>query len=189
MSFKFVRWPFPAGPARPYGRPHPHLLDPGFARNPRRYVAQAAVAAVVMLAILAFTDSISDAALAAGFGSSVIIAFVHPSSRYVSVRSICGGHLLALVIGTACSFLFFVSPVAERLTGTPLAHEAGLAASLGVLILAMALTDSEHPPAAGTVLAMATRPWNPETVLVIIAAAAILVGFRRLMGHRLDDLI
>ena len=189
MSFKFVRWPFPAGPARPVDRPHPHLLDPGFARNPRRYIAQASVAAVVMLAILAFTDSISDAALAAGFGSSVIITFVHPSSRYVSVRSICGGHLLALCIGTGFSFLFFDSPAAELLAATPLIQDAGLAAALGVLILAMALTDAEHPPAAGTVLAMATRPWNPETVLVIIAAAAFLVGFRHLMRHRLDDLI
>ena len=167
----------------------PHLVDPGFAHHPRRYLVQASAAVLAMMVILAFTDSISDAALAAALGSSVIIVFVHPSSRSAAVRSICGGHMLALGIGSACSFLFFTSPVADRLTAAPLLPEVGLAISIGALILSMALTDTEHPPAAGTVLALAVRPWNLETVIVIIAASAILATFRQLLGHRLKDLI
>ena len=165
----------------------PHVIDPGFVRESRRYLAQTAVAALAMLAILAFTDSISDAALAAALGSSVIIVFVHPSSRAASIRSLCGGHLLALGIGSAFALLLFTPTVEAYLEGASLVRDAGLAASVGVLILAMALTDTEHPPAAGTVLAMANRPWDLETVVVIITAAVILAGFRRVLGRRLKS--
>jgi len=58
-----------------------------------------------------------------------------------------------------------------------------------VLILVMALTGTEHPPAAGTVFTMATRPWGLEIMVVIIAAAVILAGFRAVLGHRLKDLL
>jgi hypothetical protein len=53
----------------------------------------------------------------------------------------------------------------------------------------MALTGTEHPPAAGTVFTMATRPWGLEIMVVIIAAAVILAGFRAVLGHRLKDLL
>ena len=49
-----------------------HILDPGFAHNPRRYLVQAALAALAMLLILIFVDSLSNAALAAGLASSVL---------------------------------------------------------------------------------------------------------------------
>ena len=146
-----------------------------------------------MLTILVFTDSIADAALAAGLGSSVIIVFVHPTSKTAQVRHIVGGHILALVIGAAFASLFFVPALGEHppawTLGHIVLHDIGPALSLGVLILAMALTDTEHPPAAGTVLGMAFRPWDLEAVLVIIAAVAILGIFRGTLGNRLKDLV
>ena len=57
-----------------------------------------------------------------------------------------------------------------------------------MLIFVMAVTDTEHPPAAGTVLAMATRPWDIKIVAVIIAEILPLAVVRRLIGHRLHDL-
>ena len=47
-----------------------------------------------------------------------------------------------------------------------------------MLIFVMAVTDTEHPPAAGTVLAMATRPWDIKIVAVIIAAVLLLAVVR-----------
>ncbi|SVD00698.1 uncharacterized protein METZ01_LOCUS353552, partial [marine metagenome] len=49
-----------------------------------------------------------------------------------------------------------------------------LAASVGVLIIMMAVTDTEHPPAAGTVLGMSTCTWDPEIFAVIVGAALLL---------------
>jgi len=147
------------------------------------------MAASALLAILAFTDSVSDAALAAGLGSSIVVVFVHPSSGAATIHSLCGGHLLALAIGSVFALLFFTPRVPSYLESQSLVHDAGLAAAVGILILVMALTDTEHPPAAGTVFAMATRPWDLEIVVVIIAAAVILAGFRTILGRRLKDLL
>ena len=64
------------------------IIDPKFSGNSRRYLFQAGLATLAMLALLLFIDSLSQAALAAGLGSSVIILFVHPSSRTATSRSL-----------------------------------------------------------------------------------------------------
>ena len=60
--------------------------------------------------------------------------------------------------------------------------------SVGLLILAMAVTDTEHPPAAGTVLGIATQPWGLEIVGIILGAVALLAGIHRLLRSRLRGL-
>ena len=61
-----------------------------------------------------------------------------------------------------------------------------LAASVGILILMMAMTDTEHPPAAGTSLGTAYREWDPVTTAVIIGAVVCI----KVVLHRyLRDLV
>ena len=60
------------------------VIDAQFSRHSLRYLIQAGLAALGMLAILAFVDSLSDAALAAGLGSSVLIVFIHPTYHTAS---------------------------------------------------------------------------------------------------------
>jgi len=165
-----------------------HILDPGFARNPRRYVTQAGLATVAILIILVFVDSLSNAALAAGLAASVVTLFLHPASRVASTRALCGGHILTLFIGSGFALLSVVGPVEGLMLAAPLLSDLGLALVVAMLIFVMAVTDTEHPPAAGTVLAMATRPWDIKIVAVIIAAVLLLAVVRRLIGHRLHDL-
>jgi len=64
-----------------------------------------------------------------------------------------------------------------------------LAASVGVLIIMMALTDTEHPPAAGTVLGMSTRTWDPAIFAVIVGAILLLTAIKRVLRRYLRDLI
>ena len=54
--------------------------------------------------------------------------------------------------------------------------------------MAMAVTDTEYPPAAGTVLGIATQPWGLEIVGIILGAVALLAGIHRLLRSRLRDL-
>ena len=152
-------------------------------------MVQAGLATVAMLIILIFVDSLSNAALAAGLASSVVTLFIHPSSRIASIGSLCGGHILALMTGSGFALLSAVGPVQEIMLDTPLLSDLGLALGVAILIFVMALTDTEHPPAAGTVLAMATRPWDMGIAGIIVAAVLLLAVVRRLIGHRLHDLI
>ena len=56
------------------------ILDNRFSKFFKYYLIQACLAAVSMLLVLLLVDSLADAALAAGLGSSVAIIFIHPSS-------------------------------------------------------------------------------------------------------------
>ncbi len=91
------------------------IIDPQFSQHSHRYLLQASLAALGMLAILVFVDSLSDAALAAGLGASVVIVFVHPSSHPAQARSLIGGHGLAILLGSALSLVLFAAPVADFL--------------------------------------------------------------------------
>ena len=122
-----------------------HVLDPGFAHNPRRYIVQASLAALAMLLILVFVDSLSNAALAAGLASSVVTLFLHPDVRIASIRSLSGGHSLALIIGSGFTLLAAADLVSEFLLDAPLMRDVGLALVVALLIFVMALTDTEPP--------------------------------------------
>ena len=144
---------------------------------------------MAMLVLLLFFDSLSQAALAAGLGSSVITVFVNPSNRTASYRSVVGGHALALLLGSVFAVLLFAAPVETFLEDLSPVRNLSLAVSVGLLILAMAITDTEHPPAAGTVLGVGTRPWELDTTGIIIGAVLLLAILKYLLRSHLRDLM
>ena len=150
---------------------------------------QAVLGTLAILTVLLFVDSLSQAAIAAALGSSVVILFVHPSSHSASPRALIGGHSLAPVLGSAFAVLLFASPVETFLGDLSPVRDLSLAISVGLLILGMATTDTEHPPAAGTVLGMATWPWDLQTFIIIIGAVLLLAVIQRLLRPHLRDLI
>ena len=85
----------------------PAFIDPKFSRHSRRYLFQAVMGTFAILAVLLFVDSLSQAAIAAALGSSVVILFVHPTSHSASPRALIGGHGLALLLGSAFAVLLF----------------------------------------------------------------------------------
>ena len=164
------------------------LVDLAFASNYRNYLVQSGLAAGAMLMVLVFVDSLADAALAAGLGSSIVILFVHPSSQAAKVRSLVGGHTLALMVG-AIALLIFSSPVGAYLDELRVLFDLTLAVAVGVLILVMAITDTEHPPAAGTLMGVALQPWDPARIGIIIGAIIMLALIKWALRHYLKDLI
>lgn len=167
----------------------PVIIYPQFRRQPSQYFIQSGLAIIGMFAVLLLVDSFSDAALAAGLGSTVLIIFVHPTSQSASPRSLLGGHILALVIGSVFSLVLFAPPISSFLTNITPLRDLAIAASVGVLIIIMAITDTEHPPAAGTVLGMSTRVWDPEILAIIVGAVLLLAVIRRVLRRYLRDLI
>ena len=162
--------------------------DPGFASHPWAFASQAVLATVVMLVILAFVNSLSAAAIAAGLASSVVGIFIGPSNRTASVRSVVGGHALALLLGSLFSVLLFLGPIEGFLTDRTLMHNASLALAVGVAMLFMAFTNTEHPPAAGTALGMASREFDILIFLSIIGAVALLAVMKLAIRPYLRDL-
>ena len=126
--------------------------------------------------------------MAAGLGASVAIVFIHsasPASRY---RSLIGGHTLGLVLGTTSSLFLFDSPLSSYLGGTVWLFDVVLALSVGLMVLLMAVTNTEHPPAVGTLLGVAIQPWRWETAGVLIGAVLLLSAIRFVFQPHFRDL-
>ena len=163
-------------------------LDPGFSGAPLRFAVQAVVAALVMLAILTFVHSLSSAAIAAGLASSVVGIFINPSNPTAKIRSVVGGHFVALVLGAAFSAILFLAPVEIYLTDRALFMNLALATAVGLAMLLMAITNTEHPPAAGTAIGMATREFDILIFLSIIGAVVLLAMLKLVLRPHLRDL-
>ncbi|HIM63639.1 MAG TPA: HPP family protein [Dehalococcoidia bacterium] len=165
------------------------IIDPQFRRQPSRYFVQGGLATIGMFAVLLFVDSFSDAALVAALGASVVIIFVHPTSKLGAPRALVGGHLLGLLIGSVFSLILFAPPVNAFLEGVQVLRDLALAASVGAVIVLMAITDTEHPPAGGTVLGMSTRVFDPSIFAIIIGAVIVLAVTKRVLRRYLRDLM
>ena len=162
--------------------------DPGFARAPLRFAIQALLATAAMLAVLAFVDSLSSAAIAAGLASSVVGIFLGPSNRTARIRSVVGGHASALVLGSIFSVVLFLGPVEAYLGESAVLANLSLAVAVGSAMLLMAITNTEHPPAAGTALGMATREFDILVFLSIVGAVVLLALLKLVLRPHLQDL-
>ena len=162
--------------------------DPGFVSSPLRFVIQAGLATLVMLAILTFVDSLSTAAIAAGLASSVVGVFIAPSNPAARIRSVVGGHAVALGLGSLFAVLLFLAPVETFLGEREILLHLSLAMAVGLSMLLMAITNTEHPPAAGTALGMASREFDLLIFFSIIGAVALLAVMKLALRPQLRDL-
>ena len=162
--------------------------DPGFVSAPLRFGLQTLLATLVMLAILTFVDSLSTAAIAAGLASSVVGIFIAPSNSTARIRSVAGGHGVALVLGSMFSAILFLAPVEIFLQDRSVVLHLSLALAVGGSMLLMAITNTEHPPAAGTALGMASREFDVLIFFSIIGAVGLLAILKLVLRPYLRDL-
>ena len=167
----------------------PFLLDPKFRRHYRQYIFQALLATVAMALILLFVDSLSTAAIAAGLGSSVVGIFINPTGATARLRAVVGGHTMALLLGSVFSFILFAGSIEGFIADHSQFHALMMALSVGLLILVMAVTDTEHPPAAGIVIGMSSREWTPEVFGAILGALVLLGAIKLVLKRHLRDLM
>ncbi len=167
----------------------PYLLDPKFRRHYRQYIFQALLATAAMASILLFVDSLSTAAIAAGLGSSVVGIFINPSGATARLRAVVGGHTIALLLGSVFSFLLFTGSIESFIASHGQYLDLAMAFSVGLLILVMAVTDTEHPPAAGIAIGMSSREWSPEVFGAILGALVLLAAIKLVLRRHLRDLL
>jgi CBS-domain-containing membrane protein len=162
-----------------------HIVNANLKGHWIRYIVQSIVAMVTMLIILLFVDSVANAALIAGLGSTVVTAFLHPTAPSARLRAIIGGHFCGLVTGSVLAFLL----INLAIFGEPGQYLSllSMAVSVGFVILLMGLTDTEHPPAAGIAIGMAGRSWEIQTFLIIIIAVLILALIRVMFSKYIKD--
>jgi len=60
---------------------------------------------------------------------------------------------------------------------------------VGIAVFVMAALNVEHPPAAGTALAVLINEVSPDVSIIIIAVAIILSLCHYYLRHHLKDLV
>ncbi|MBW8017417.1 MAG: HPP family protein [Planctomycetes bacterium] len=109
-------------------------------------------------------------------GSTAFIVFAMPRAASAQTRNVIGGHL----VGLACGMIFFY-------TSLPYFVEYPL--TIVLVIFLMVALDVEHPPAAGTALAVLTNEVTPNVFVTIMITAVVLSQCRYFVRKYLKDLV
>ena len=165
------------------------LIDKKFRKNTLKYIFQCFLATLTILAVLIFLDLLNEAALITALGASAFIVFTMPTQYSSDPRRLIGGYTVGLIVG----FIFYIISTSE--TGSNLIgnHTTTLvifgSISVGFAIFIMAVTNTEHAPAAGIALGLVISKWDYLTIIFILVAILWMAGIRILLKKYLMDLI
>jgi len=165
------------------------IIDKSFKQAPKSFVIQSLLAVVTVAIILYFVEVLTHAAIVAALGASTFVVFAMPHSNTARPRSLIGGHIVGLLCGTFCYYVFLSDPVGGLITTWEFTTLFVYALAVGLSIFLMAITNTEHPPAAGTALGIVIHPWSYQAAIFVLLFAVGLAIVRRLLGSRLKDLV
>lgn len=144
------------------------------------------LSAATMAAIGVAGRFLSWPLLTATLGPTLYVFIAHPESEGARFRNSAVGHTLAVAVGLAmlAAFGLWSHPSVANM-GHPSLRQAGAAAaSLGLTMLALHVTNSHHAPAAATTLLVATglaRPGRP--LFGLLVGLAVLISLGPLIGR------
>ena len=118
-----------------------------------------------------------------------------PNSIAATPRKVIGGHALAALIGTVIALLLQSPILIEIVLEKRYILDMAAALSVGVGIFVMVVTNTEHPPAAGTSLGLVIQcchlgagiDWS--SISFILVSAVLLSGVRIALRDRMVNLL
>ena len=166
------------------------MLDLKVKSNPRPYVLQCSLAFFALLVVLLVEEvGLHRVVMIAAIGSTSFVLFVTPHSLTANPRHVIGGHLVALLVGSAFA-VFSGTPVGQNLlTQVPLVLDVEAALAVALSIFLMAATDTEHAPAAGTALGVVVHGFGWGLILFVVSSAIMLSFVHTMLRPRLRDLL
>jgi len=164
------------------------IIDKSFIKSPKSYIIQSLLAIAVLAVILYFVEVLTHAAVVAALGASTFIVFAMPHSITARPRRLVGGHVVGVICGSVCHYAFLTGPFGRLIANWEFLFFFVSALSVGLSIFLMAITNTEHPPAASAALGLAAHPWSNQVVIVIVLCAICLAIIGRLLRRYLRDL-
>jgi len=139
------------------------------------YILQSSLAALSLFVLILILGRHRMVVISA-MGATAFIVFAMPKTTSAQTRNVIGGHL----VGLACGTIFYFATL-------PYFIECPLA--VGIAICIMVVLDVEHPPAAGTALAVAINEVSPGIFVTIMVSALVLSQCRYYLRYHLKDLV
>jgi len=141
----------------------------------KNYLLQSFLA-VVVLFVLVLVLGRDRIVVISAMGATTFIVFAVPKDYAAQTRNVIGGHLVGLAAGAIFYF-------------TPLPYYIEYPLAVGIAIFVMVALDVEHPPAAGTALAVVINEVSPGVFVTIMISALVLSQCRYYLRHYLKDLL
>jgi CBS-domain-containing membrane protein len=166
-----------------------NIIDKKVSKNLLRYLGQCFLATLTILAVLLFLDLLTETAIIASLGASAFIVFTMPRTYSSDPRRLIGGYIVGILIGILFNqfsnleqtkYLFFNETTSLVVFG---------AIAVGIAIFVMAITNTEHAPAAGIALGLVINQWTPKTILFILIAIIWMASVRKILKPYIIDLI
>ena len=144
----------------------------------KHYVLQSILATCSVFIVLYFL-SLQEAVIVASIGATAFIVFTMPNNITAQSRNVIGGHLIGLFYG----FLFSLIPHSALIFSILIYSLA-----VGASIFTMVVTDTEHPPAAGTALGVVITGIRLDVLTTVVLSIIILSLIHRFFKPYLRDL-
>jgi len=144
----------------------------------RYYVLQSILATLSVFIVLYFL-SLQNAVIIASIGATAFIVFAMPDNITAQARNVIGGQLVGLLYG----FLFSLIPQPALIYSIIIYSLA-----VGATIFTMVVTDTEHPPAAGTALGVAMTGISLDVFIAVIISIILLSLIHRFFKSHMKDL-
>jgi len=141
----------------------------------KHYLLQSVLAGGIF-SILVFALGRERIVLISAMGATSFIVFAMPNTVSAKTRNVVGGHLVGLASGAILYFLTLPYLLAYPLV-------------VGIAIFLMVTLGLEHPPAAGTALAVVVNEVSYDAFITVMVSALVLSQCRYYMRHYLRDLI
>lgn len=150
----------------------------------KNYVFQSLFATFAVFILLLSLNTRDDAAIIASLGASAFIIFAMPKYITARPRNIIGGHLIGLSCGILCAAIPHTIFVDHLVT-----YSFYCVLAVGLSIFLMVITDTEHPPAAGTALGVVIKGFSLNVTIAVIVSAVILSLIRHILKNKMKDLV
>lgn len=140
------------------------------------YLLQSFLAAFALF-ILVLVLGRDKMVIVSAMGATSFIVFAMPKAVSAQTKHVIGGHLVGLAVGTVFYF-----------TALPYFIEYSLA--VGIAVFLMVVLDVEHPPAAGTALAVVINEVPLAIAFAtVMTSALVLSQCRYYLRAYLKDLV
>lgn len=138
-------------------------VQAAYSPSPLKYAVWSLISSVVgILAIFAIARMTGYSLLIGSFGASSVLLFGVNDSPLAQPRNLIGGHLVSATVAVAMVALFGTGPL-----------QAALA--VGISIMLMNLTNTNHPPGGATALIGVQGCAGPLFILVPVMAGALIL--------------
>ena len=178
--------------------PHPHfrpgetvwfLFDKNLKSRMKNYLFQCALAILSLIVIFMVQSTLFSEAIVVSVASAAFTIFVFPDSIASTPRRVIGGQIVAILAG-AIFFAMLQIPTLESMAETMnLVTSVAAALAVGLSILLMVATNTEHPPAAGVALGLVIDPWQWSAIAFVLIGALVLSIIRAVLRPRMINLL